>query len=337
MNICRARVVSIAVALGCLAIDGVWAQGVQTQKSPSGMDQKKSMPTMQQSQQQLTLPGQCTTADKVAVTDLTLNPAQPKQGQAVVVTLTIKNLCSVPLARVAWQIASTPDNTILGSGVVQAAIPAGQSVTVTAPWNAVPGQRGFDGRADPANLLRESAGDQANNRKTASINVPQMSASRQGAGGAAPRLVTQMLNYDKAKNAGGRFTNNLDPNTVGCLGTGQFSPANAPSGGADASVAVVFRMSCLAGARASPEAFTGNFKLQNGWKIKRVEPVIEHVKDGVDWQWDTRPTEGSDVPAMKMVLDGFGSALGRNKNATLYVKVVIEGPEGTDPYVASAR
>ena len=51
-----------------------------------------------------------------------------------------------------------------------------------------------------------------------------------------------------------------------------------------------------------------------------------------DWQWIQRPSEGSSATTMKMRV---WADLGGNIAVT--VKVVIAGPEGTDPYVASVR
>ena len=95
MNNWRIPTMSLALALGCLAVTVVWAQA-----KPPVIEKKQGWQPQMQQQQQTALTGQCTTPDKVAVTDLTLNPSEPKQGEKVVVTLTIRNLCKVPLANV---------------------------------------------------------------------------------------------------------------------------------------------------------------------------------------------------------------------------------------------
>ncbi len=318
MNFKRIGLLPIAVAIGLLCATAVWAQGVQSQKAAPVMELKKALPEpMQKHQQQTVIPGQCTTADKimvVGINGLTLNPAQPKAGEAVVVSLTIQNLCNVPLANIGWQIASTPDNTILLSGV-KASVAAKEIFTVTAPWTAVSGRGGFDGRVDPANALKESADDRKNNVKTASVTVPMVVVMAP----TQPRRVTERLNYDKAKNAGARFAHNLEGVTA-CSRIGQIRP--------DSSAAIHFEAICaLSGGKANPEAFK-DFTLKNGWKVAGVTVNDEGALRGSSgWRWIVEPRVGSDNPGMQMHV--WAEPVARLVAA---VFVHIEGPEGTCPY-----
>ena len=317
----RAGMITIVAVVGNLAVGEVWAQATTAQKAAPG----KAPAQMQAPQQQMVVPGLCTTADKVAATDLTLNPAKPTWLQAVVVTLTIKNLCNVPLSNIGWQIASTPDNTILGSGTWQASVAPSQTFTVTAPWRAAPGERGFDGRADPAGALKESADDRKNNVKTLSVTVPVPTQA------AAPAMETQILNFAKAKEAGASVTNTLLPGApAGCSNFGVDESESMRA--RDDTIAFLTQCAGL-GATATGEAFA-NFKLKNGWKIKPAPDGVVLVRfQGVSWQYRLRPQEGTNDPHMNVEVTAPAGLGGARYIGEVVIRINIEGPAGTSPYL----
>ncbi len=122
-----------------------------------------------------------------------------------------------------------------------------------------------------------------------------------------------------------------------CGRIGQFHPdekwylGQAPE--VSTSGAVNFVAICLSsGGKANPEAFR-DFTLKNGWKVKQVT-VTEGAVIGMTsgWRWIVKPSEGSDNPGMQMHV---WADLGGRRIVPVWVH--IEGPEGTSPYVASAR
>ena len=258
----------------------------------------------------------CTADDKVAVTAFSLDPSQPNQGQSVTATMTIRNKCpeGTAVLSVPWKIYV--DSQMIQTGTTK--ISAGNTADVTASWRAVAGSHHFSGSA------------YNNTVPDVIINVPQRSADTMGVSNEQPQLETQTLDYQKAKQAGAGFAHSPDGPTGTC-DYGQMDLAEAykshsvfgPGPG------VVFFVVCTnpppTGARANPEAFT-NFTLRNGWKIKDVLTEQKEKHSG-DWQWVTRPRKGDNNPYMKMHVWSYPSGW-----LYVIVKVIIEGPAGTDPY-----
>ena len=183
-------ILALIATLGCLAAAPVWAQGTQLpDKSPVLEKKQGPQPTTRELQKKPVPTGECNLQDKIAISNFSLSPFPPSRQQAVTVTLVIRNLCDVALPRVEWQIACTtyacvpvavPAGTpppavapviVLGSGV--AAIAAGQTVAVTAPWTAWPGQTNFSAQIDPRNLVGENTHPRnlENNYRTMTVNV----------------------------------------------------------------------------------------------------------------------------------------------------------------------
>ncbi len=186
----RAQILAIISTLSCLAGTSVWAQAFPPPGKAAVLEKKQGpQPTTQELKKKAVLTGECNLHDKVEITDFSLSPFPPSRQQAVTVRLVIRNLCDVALPKVEWQIACTtyacvpvtvPSGTpppavapviVLNFGV--AAIPARQTVTVTAPWTAVPGQTKFDSRIDPRNFVGENTHPRnlENNHRTMTINV----------------------------------------------------------------------------------------------------------------------------------------------------------------------
>jgi hypothetical protein len=79
------------------------------------------------------------------------------------------------------------------------------------------------------------------------------------------------------------------------------------------------------GAKANFEAFT-NFNLKNGWKVKSYEILNPKTADG-SWNWVVPPNNGSPNPYSKLHL-----WVNAGVKVSLKLKILIEGPEGTNPY-----
>jgi hypothetical protein len=316
----------LTILVFCLSLD-VSAQ-VMGKRAPAERAKTEAKPEV--------TTGLATGADKVEVMAFSIEPADPKEGQEVTVKMTVKNKGDESLSGVPWRIAK--DNKLLGEGT-QDEVAAGETFEVTATYTAEAGEHHFYGDADPKNVLKESKAALKNNTKAADASVPQVSAST--AGGGQVELETQALNYKKAKEAGASFADKVEGPTL-CTPVGQFEgTSHADYWGRgwhrplDMDNTVLFFINCASvfssGAKANPEAFN-NFTLKNGWKVKdiivdvRFYPGSDSVGPA-DWQWVSRPNKGNDKPYMKMHLVANKSQL-----VYVYVKVLIEGPPGTDPY-----
>lgn len=259
--------------------------------------------------------------DKCQVTDFSITPTPPRQGQLVTIKMTIKNVSNTTL-KIPWKITR---NDQVWSGAQE--VKAGDSFSPTVTWSAALGAQHFVGTADPDNTLGEVLNQRNNNSKSLDVNVAQVSASTEGTGGSQPRLVTQTLNHVNAKYSGASFT----INAVGA------TPCTLESNGGISMPTwsdeiPAFRISCTGGpvgGRADFEAYLG-FTLKNGWKIKSYEiAFLDRGGDsGCDWDWrSTPPSQGSTNPYLKWRLWANGGS-----RITVGIKIIIEGPEGTNPY-----
>jgi hypothetical protein len=267
-------------------------------------------------------PPACTADDKVAVTSFRLTPQElAVEGQVVVETMKITSKCPGGTADldVPWKIYA--DGQMISSGNVR--ISAGDTATVSSSWTALVGSHSFFGSADPRN-------ERARNNNTLPdvvMNVRPRSTSANRIDNTPPQLETQVLDYQKAKDAGAQFSDGVAGATI-CNPIGQYDPTGSPDSSGNS---VGFRIVCsniITGARANPEAFI-NFRLKNNWKIKSVDTsqIDLSTCTGANWQWQTRPSEGTDNPYMQMhlVSEPFQCLVRA-------VKITIEGPAGTNPY-----
>ena len=312
MNFRRILLLPVAAALGWLCATAVWAQVKQPM-----MEKKQGVqPQMNQSHQSAL----CSRPDKVAVADFTFNPPQPILGQPVVLTLTIKNLCNTSLTGVGWSIRASYSSETLSRGIQENLLP-GSSIVVTGQLTpSAHGEHRFTAEIDWSNILGESAEGQRNNVKTISFNVPTATPAPNNA--VRVEMETQVLDVDKAKLAGARFNQGVESSSA-CRFLGVFNSKTAVGNWPNSSVGFVAE--CIAGGRATPEAFV-DFRLKNGWVVKEYME-IRSVQSNGDWTLLTPPRLGSNVPYMKAHL--WASALGE---ARLILKVVIQGPRGTNPY-----
>ncbi len=273
--------------------------------------------------------------DKVEMTGFVCEPSPIPPGTAqVTLKITVKNVSNgggaagfvlngqkIRLLRT----SPSPDVLELETTIVNLA--PGVSQTVGARVNVAPGVREYFARVDPDDTLHEPFAQRVNNEKRLKLTIPQAMGQREPAPGAAPQMETQLLDYQKAKNAGAQFSNGVEGTQGGCGRVGQYDSAAGWS--INRSPGVVFLADCRGtpnGVRATPEAFAG-FHLKNGWKIKDYSIGENLHGESSDWHWRQVPTKGTDDPSMRVHLWA-----GANAEVNVQVMVTIEGPAGTNPY-----
>ena len=272
--------------------------------------------------------------DKVTMESFVTEPATiPPGATQVTLRVTVKNVTNTggatgfALNGLKLKIFRTnpqPDVLELESMVNNLAPGATQSFG--ARVNIAAGVREYFARVDTDNTLHEPIVQGANNEKRLRLSIPQVSGQQAPLPGSAPRMETQFLDYQKAKNAGAQFTHGIDGSKGLCVSVGQFDSVSWVT---DHSLGVIFMIECALmpnGARATPEAFMG-FHLKNGWKVKEYSIGRNDKSGQADWQWRQTPVKGSDDPSMRMHV--FASPGG---TVRVQVKVEIEGPAGTNPY-----
>jgi hypothetical protein len=235
-------------------------------------------------------------------------------------------------------------------------LPAGGTQSVEVNWVAQEGRQRFVGRIDPWTQLNESTGERIDNAKT--LDVSPVGVRVTIPGQVLVPLETQELDYLKAKNTGAGFNQGVSEGLNVCVRIG-VDDSQGSHGYETGQPGVVFMAECPAllgvvgtGGSANPEAFQ-NFRLQNGWKVKSFSVRFSTNKeDQSDWHdslsdaqsnderrramqsfsLDIPPSVGTDNPQMKAHIGvkpgGF---------LKVYVKVIIEGPAGTDPYGAQGN
>ena len=285
------------------------AAQAQVKKVPGGQTEKPAGPPA------------CTEKEKAEVTAFSLNPTVARQGQSVKATMTIENKCpgGTAVLSVPWKIYL--DSQMIKTGTAK--ISAGSKADVTTSWTAVVGEHHFYGSAFKSTL------------PDVIINVPRVSSDAVGDNSGQPaQLETQVLNYQKAKAVGAQFSDGIEGTTT-CGPIGQYDPAVwiYPD---QTDKTIAFVIACVAflgGGKADPEAFK-NFTLKNGWRIKSIDqPTVVYDDQNIllighgNWQWVIPPRRGSDNPYMQMHLVAT-----YNQVVSVFVKVIIEGPAGTDPY-----
>lgn len=266
--------------------------------------------------------------DKIAMTEFVSDPSPIPPGTSqVMLWVTVRNLTSGPQAvtingpkiRI-LRTNPSPDVLELETTVVNLA--PGATQRVGQKVNVAPGTREYFARVDVDDTLHEPIVQRANNEKRLKLTIPQASGQQASPPGSAPPKETQLLDYEKAKQAGAQFGASLDPSSASpastlCL----VNQMGVPAGG------VQFSLICTyTGGRSTPEAWM-NFRLKNDWKVKSFEVVNKTKFGSVDWQWIKTPSVGSDDPSSKVHL--WADPLGQ---LIVIVKVTIEGPAGTNPY-----
>lgn len=266
----------------------------------------------------------------VEVTTFTMTPAQPRAGDQVTFQLSLKNTGTTS-ATVPWLIGLQGGGTMVGQGTVSNLAP-GSLQTVTASWRATAGAQSALGTVSPPGVSTTLNAAPATARaRSLDFTVAQVSASTTAPAGA---LVTQLIDWERVRVAGGRFadgrqgpcTTRLGPETAGSrvgeviveidcnvyqkLGASPVVTPNAQGG----------RMNAV---------FFDQFALKNGWRIKsfNVARLDQNCPNASGWQVPTSPSIGSSTPKVQL-------ALWTNAGCALRVaaRLEIEGPNGTNPY-----
>lgn len=275
----------------------------------------------------------------VEVAGLTLD-AQPTGTLGRLVRMTVRNpmpATAQSLLSVPWSISFLPggpgpaSESILAQGVHNNVAPGSTfEVTAALPWRRQSSIRDIIiGRVDPQNVIGENEAERTNNQKTIGATPAASSPTPP-----PPVLVTQELDYSKAHLNGAVFKHNKRSSGCTRLGVGDWlDPGWSPRQGRKPGV--LFQANCLAGGAADPEAYA-NFRLKNGWVVRSVEPpetVRQSTARGrfgtTNFEMRVTPVVGSDNPYMRAHIGG-----GRGSYRSVGVRVIIEGPEGTDPYRA---
>ena len=259
----------------------------------------------------------------VEIVALSATPAQPKQGDVVTIKLSIRNSGQSAVAQVPWSIHWNTANQTLAQGV-QPNVALGAVFEVTASWRAVPGEQLIQGYVDASGKTFNNAAPVAKRIANLPLTIAQISASTQGttpAPGSAPKLETQVLNFQKAKEAGAVSVSALMPGAPVACSTFGIHEEQSVSASNSGRGSVYLDWSCVGAGTATGEAFK-NFKLKNGWKIKAISQVAYRE---TTWQYRLRPQEGTNDPHLiAEITTSSGSFL---------ILIDIEGPAGTSPYL----
>ncbi len=259
----------------------------------------------------------------VEIVAMSATPAAPKQGEMVTIKLSMRNSGQTVVAQVPWAIHWNTANQTLAHGVEPNVVP-GAVFEVTASWRAVPGQQLVAGYVDPTGKTFNNAAPVALRIRNLPLTIAQMSASTQGAApapGNAPQMETQVLHFNKARDAGATSNNTLVTFPSACISPGVDE---GQSGNASDSnqASVVVNLQCAGCTTITGEAFA-NFKLKNGWKIKTVPPSPNNAF--VPWKFKLRPQSGTNDPRMIVEMTG--------NSGEARIRIDIEGPAGTSPYI----
>jgi hypothetical protein len=278
--------------------------------------------------------------DRIAMTAFVCEPSPIPPGTTqVTLRVTIKNvtggLQGVTLGALKIRVFRTnPQPDVLELETTVGSLAPGASQTVGARVNVGPGLREYFARVDPDDVLHEPIVQRANNESRLKLTIPQASGQQAPPPGSAPPLATQDLDYERAKQAGAQFAHGVEGSQGICVNVGQFN-ANLSGWVVAHSIpaGVVFSMDCApgglavpTGAKATPSAFR-NFRLKNGWKVKEFS-FGDVLREAADWQWRKTPSKGTDDPSMEMHI--WANPGGR---LAVPIRVSIEGPAGTNPYM----
>lgn len=262
------------------------------------------------------------------VTDLRIGSPDAQGNRTV--TATVHNSRNGVLDDLPWQFWTrnpstgpyAPPQSIVRRGVLNVPPNGDAQVTLTLAARTLrEGMMiGFD--LDSANALREPEWLRTDNH--ASLRVRS--------------LAVQDLDPARARAAGAVFSHNVDGQAF-CnrLGVGDWQDRSWDSWeGTPRATGVLFMADCTAtpafpvvlpnsGGKADPEAYK-DFTLKNGWVIRSAE-LVNVDRLNADFRWISPPKIGTSDPYIKAHLAADpGEMIKRG------VRIVIEGPAGTNPY-----
>jgi hypothetical protein len=297
-------------------------------------------------------PPQVGLCGKVSITDFSFtantSSGQPAVGQSVPIKLTIQNCTNQQLSNVPFTIERNGQQWTFSF----ANLPPGGSQTFMVSWIAEEGEHRFVAKLDPWEQLGEAITERFDNSKSFTI-TPFVPAGRTILTGA----VTIDLDFNKAMAAGGLFSDEQAANSLSsCSRLGVENAQTSPNYGigqpgvvfvADCSSANILGLNLSTGGSADPEAYKG-FRLKNGWRVHSITLRFSTNKeDPTDWhntleeaqsaserrnqtqgfQLTSPPAVGTNEPVMKAHI-----AVKPGGYLKVYVRVVIVGISGTDPY-----
>lgn len=158
----RSSILLSAIVLVAIALPGTLANA---QSAP----QMKAQPQQPVVKKDVPLPAPIETA-KVVLTRSLLSASNnwPEAPQIVTLSFQIRNDGTTKVTNIPWTIGSDTTNATLGQGTHPALDP-GQSVTVSATWQAASGAHTLRGSIDPANVLKNTSPAKTS---TVTLNVP---------------------------------------------------------------------------------------------------------------------------------------------------------------------
>ncbi|MGQ0561039.1 MAG: hypothetical protein ACT443_04100 [Gemmatimonadota bacterium] len=249
------------------------------------------------------------TGDKIQFTDFAVTPTNPAADQNVTVQFKIRNLCSTALD-VPYRIYD--GSTMKSSGTKS--VSGKQVAAVQYTMAAAPGTHAIDAYLDHGNTLKEPSAHLANNGALDAISFTV----------APPPMETRLLIGEEAQQAGAQFL------TAEAVPPCFFRSVGASSSSSKSSAYATLEgpPGCSAG---TYEMFK-NFTLKNGWKIKSIyfDTGTRRSFVNADWEWLTRPSEGSTSAYGRFRLRAKNTALPTHAPASVIIH--IEGPKGTNPY-----
>lgn len=276
--------------------------------------------------------------------DVLPNPLQ--RGEFCKFFFTLRNLTDRDIRDIPWQIMADDYAIEMASGVKT--VPAGAEVMVMVEVpgnyldNLFPGPLRFTATVDPHNTLGESNEGQRNNQAKIVVDIFEYER--------------QYLDPERALAAGAKFFRNY-------LNNGNWSedpPDSRVRGGAYTSYEdnsdIMFWVSAPEppfvtfyltddyrqwwemffpqteeehiDTVAEPEAYK-DFELKNGWYVAAADIITCSDEEvGGSWDWVVRPNLrlGATRPYMRPRLTV------RRGQITVFAKITIKGPRGTDPY-----
>lgn len=322
-----AFVIALAFASPARALLLAPVQAIPTKPAAAAPPQAKAVPV--QAVAGATLPQ--VTSNPLEIGTFVSIPAVPSPGtESVTLRLTVRNLTNSSHGKIIGDFFVYVRRTDSVQTYEKKIVRIDPGATQTFDFGSVPvrvGNNDFTARFK----FRHGQSDSSHQERLESYEK----ALRLTIAPLSTHLVTQVLDYEKAKQAGAQFSQSAatNPNTGApgsCPVFGQFyDPTVSVGGPPPMPFSVRFRIDCggsSTGMRPSLAVAFGGLRLKHGWKVKTVERFQEANNSG-HIQWVVQPAPRGDDPKLSAQLS---AAAGGSAHAI--VRVTIEGPEGSDPY-----